>query len=100
MEYQKKSYHMEAVCGSAHYQIAAYWSRVLNKPAIKAYQASRRGIVLTANYTATQKGVKTGQALWQAKSACSAQNGALSTVFFHAAGDLWRVYRSGGALWM
>ena len=50
MEYQKKSYHMEAVCGSAHYQIAAYWSRVLNKPAIKAYQASRRGIVLTANY--------------------------------------------------
>ena len=58
MEYQKKSYHMEAVCGSAHYQIAAYWSRVLNKPAIKAYQASRRGIVLTANYTATQKGVK------------------------------------------
>ena len=48
---------MEAVCGSAHYQIAAYWSRVLNKPAIKAYQASRRGIVLTANYTATQKGV-------------------------------------------
>ena len=34
---------MEAVCGSAHYQIAAYWSRVLNKPAIKAYQASRRG---------------------------------------------------------
>ena len=70
MEYQKKSYHMEAVCGSAHYQIAAYWSRVLNKPAIKAYQASRRGIVLTANYTAKQKGVKTGQALWQAKSAC------------------------------
>ena len=61
---------MEAVCGSAHYQIAAYWSRVLNKPAIKAYQASRRGIVLTANYTATQKGVKTGLALWQAKSAC------------------------------
>ena len=26
--------------------------------------------VLTANYTAKQKGVKTGQALWQAKSAC------------------------------
>ena len=43
MEYQKKSYHMEAVCGSAHYQIAAYWSKVMDKPAIKAYQASRRG---------------------------------------------------------
>ena len=33
----------DPVCGSAHCQIAAYWSRVLNKPAIKAYQASRRG---------------------------------------------------------
>ena len=97
MEYQKKSYHMEAVCGSAHYQIAAYWSRVLNKPAIKAYQASRRGIVLTANYTATQKGVKK---CLSGSGCCSAQNGALSTVFFHAAGDLWRVYRSGGALWI
>ncbi len=31
---------------------------------------ARHGIVLTANYTAKQKGVKTGQALWQAKSAC------------------------------
>ena len=27
---------------------------------------ARHGIVLTANYTAKQKGVKTGQALWQA----------------------------------
>ena len=36
----------DPVCGSAHCQIAAYWSRVLNKPAIKAYQASRRGISL------------------------------------------------------
>ena len=33
----------DPVCGSAHCQIAAYWSKVLNKPAIKAYQASRRG---------------------------------------------------------
>lgn len=64
---------------------------------IKAYQASRRGIVLTANYTATQKGVKK---CLSGSGCCSAQNGALSTVFFHAAGDLWRVYRSGGALWM
>ena len=31
------------VCGSAHCQTAAYWSKVLDKPAIKAYQASRRG---------------------------------------------------------
>ena len=53
--------------------------------------------VLTANYTATQKGVKK---CLSGSGCCSAQNGALSTVFFHAAGDLWRVYRSGGALWM
>ena len=41
----------EAVCGSAHYQIAAYWSRVFEQSLrLKAYSASRRGIVLTANY--------------------------------------------------
>lgn len=33
----------DPVCGSAHCQIAAYWSKVMDKPAIKAYQASRRG---------------------------------------------------------
>ena len=31
---------------------------------------ARHGIVLTANYVAKKKGVKTGQALWQAKMAC------------------------------
>lgn len=33
----------DPVCGSAHCQIAAYWSEELNKKDIFAYQASRRG---------------------------------------------------------
>ena len=33
----------DPVCGSAHCQIADYWSRVLNKKEIDAYQASKRG---------------------------------------------------------
>ena len=33
----------DPVCGSAHCQIADYWSRELGKKEIKAYQASKRG---------------------------------------------------------
>ncbi len=33
----------DPVCGSAHCQIAAYWSMELNKKEIYAYQASKRG---------------------------------------------------------
>ncbi|MBO5999440.1 MAG: PhzF family phenazine biosynthesis protein, partial [Lachnospiraceae bacterium] len=33
----------DPVCGSAHCQIADYWSGVLGKTQIDAYQASRRG---------------------------------------------------------
>ncbi len=33
----------DPVCGSAHCQIADYWSEVLGKPVINAYQASKRG---------------------------------------------------------
>ena len=33
----------DPVCGSAHVQIADYWSRILRKNVIDAYQASRRG---------------------------------------------------------
>lgn len=33
----------DPVCGSAHCQIAAYWSSVLRKKKVIAYQASRRG---------------------------------------------------------
>ncbi len=33
----------DPVCGSAHCQIAAYWSGILGKPRLTAYQASARG---------------------------------------------------------
>ena len=33
----------DPVCGSAHCQIANYWSKELNKDTIIAYQASKRG---------------------------------------------------------
>lgn len=33
----------DSVCGSAHCQIADYWSEILGKKEIDAYQASRRG---------------------------------------------------------
>ena len=33
----------DPVCGSAHCQIAAYWSGVLGKKRLHAYQASKRG---------------------------------------------------------
>ena len=33
----------DPVCGSAHCQIADYWSKELGKSKIHAYQASRRG---------------------------------------------------------
>ena len=33
----------DPVCGSAHCQIADYWSKTLGKPVIRAYQASERG---------------------------------------------------------
>ena len=36
----------DPVCGSAHCQIADYWSEKLNKTVIRAYQASYRGGVL------------------------------------------------------
>lgn len=33
----------DPVCGSAHCQIADYWSEILGKKEIDAYQASKRG---------------------------------------------------------
>lgn len=33
----------DPVCGSAHCQITAYWSQILHKKEIYAYQASKRG---------------------------------------------------------
>ena len=36
----------DPVCGSAHCQIAGYWSKELNKDTIIAYQASKRTATL------------------------------------------------------
>ena len=42
-----------------------------NKPlAVCGSQEDRHGIVLTANYLAKPRGVKTGQAIWQARQCC------------------------------
>ena len=38
--------------------------------AVCGSQEERHGIVLTASYPAKKRGVKTGQAIWQAKQAC------------------------------
>ena len=39
----KMSIAEDPVCGSAHCQIADYWSKEMGKPQINAYQASKRG---------------------------------------------------------
>ena len=41
----------DPVCGSAHCQVAGYWSQVLGKKDITAYQASRRGGTLYCELT-------------------------------------------------
>lgn len=42
-----------------------------NRPlAVCGSQEERHGIVLTANYIAKPRGVKTGMAVWQAKQCC------------------------------
>ncbi|WP_242879420.1 PhzF family phenazine biosynthesis protein [Butyrivibrio sp. INlla16] len=41
--YRKLMVPEDPVCGSAHCQIADYWSKELGKSAIHAYQASKRG---------------------------------------------------------
>jgi PhzF family phenazine biosynthesis protein len=41
----------DPVCGSAHCQIADYWSKVLGKDNIMAYQASKRGGTLHCHLT-------------------------------------------------
>ena len=42
-----------------------------NKPlAVCGSQEDRHGIVLTANYLAKPRGVKTGMAIWQARQQC------------------------------
>ena len=48
-----------------------YHPELSGKPlAVGGDPLARHGIVLTANYIAKKRGVKTGMALWQAKNAC------------------------------
>lgn len=62
--------HSDANCFYASVEML-YHPEYAGKPlAVGGDSNARHGIVLTANYIAKRKGVKTGQALWQAKQAC------------------------------
>ena len=52
----------DPVCGSAHCQIADYWSRELGKKQIKAYQASKRGGYLDCTMLENGRIVISGEA--------------------------------------
>ena len=53
----------DPVCGSAHCQIADYWSRELNKDNIIAYQASKRGGTLHCHITGNGRIKISGEAV-------------------------------------
>lgn len=53
----------DPVCGSAHCQIADYWSKELNKDNIIAYQASRRGGTLHCDIIANGRIKISGEAV-------------------------------------
>lgn len=59
---------------------------------------ARHGIVLTANYVAKKKGVKTGAGTLAGKNGmsgscdCSAQDGLVSAFFFSSKRNLWGIY--------
>lgn len=52
----------DPVCGSAHCQIAAYWSQKLNKKEIYAYQASKRGGYLHCTFQGNDRITISGEA--------------------------------------
>jgi len=58
----------DPVCGSAHCQIADYWSRTLGKKTIYAYQASRRGGYLDCELLDNGRIAISGQAVLVAVS--------------------------------
>ena len=66
---------------------------------------ARHGIVLTANYIAKRKGVKTGMALWQAKQICPEINfcattdGLVFEIFTDGKRNLFGVYGQDRAIW-
>ena len=53
----------DPVCGSAHCQIADYWSQVLKKKEIKAYQASKRGGYLSCEMLGNGRIAISGEAV-------------------------------------
>lgn len=53
----------DPVCGSAHCQIADYWSKELNKKDIVAYQASKRGGTLYCHLSHNRRMKIAGQAV-------------------------------------
>lgn len=53
----------DPVCGSAHCQIADYWSKVLGKDDIIAYQASKRGGTLHCHLTGNGRIQISGEAV-------------------------------------
>ena len=59
---------------------------------------ARHGIVLTANYIAKQKGVKTGMALWQAKQVCP-EIRFVFEIFTDGKRNLFGVYGQDRAIW-
>ena len=60
---------------------------------------ARHGIVLTANYIAKQKGVKTGMALWQEKHICTTTDGFVFEIFTDGKRNLFGVYGQDRAIW-
>ena len=66
---------------------------------------ARHGIVLTANYIAKRKGVKTGMALWQAKQDlsgnhfCATTDGLVFEIFTDGKRNLFGVYGQDRAIW-
>lgn len=63
----------DPVCGSAHCQIAAYWSEVLDMPVIDAYQASKRGGYLHCELSGNTRIAISGEAVLVAVSEIKAE---------------------------
>ncbi len=66
----RKILHIDCNCFYAAVEMQRH-PKLRDKPlAVCGSVEDRHGIVLTANYVAKPRGVKTGMAVWQAKQAC------------------------------
>ena len=89
-----------------------YHPEYVGKPlAVGGDSEARHGIVLTANYIASQlyskekrgedrNGALAGKNGMPGSYYCTATDGSVSEVFFYAKGNLWRVHGSGRTVWM